>query len=1047
MLRKFLAFFMSVSFILMPLRSYAVVIPAGSLPTDKSDAIGGTIVGGTGSFSQSGDTLNVNPTSSRFISEHNDFSIGSGYSVQYNQASSSDIAIARVVAANPSNIFGHLGAVGKVFLINPNGILFQPGSSVDTAGLIASTLPMTTKDSDFMSGATSLVFAGSGTAGVSNAGYINTPGGYVGFFGPTVENTDKGVINAQLGTIQLASGNALTVGLDAANYISVTVNTATGAAADGKNDAILNAGTLVAEGGRVMLNARVIDGLFKNAINNTGIIEANYFSGTGGSVNLVSAGGDISITGGTVNASDNIQVQSSDNVNIDGSTLTVSGPDKTYLNVIGDNTITVKNKSTLTSDTGSDYAEIWLDGGAIDISDSDLISEAAGDGSSYLNFEIYDYGKADETGVWVTDSHITSKVAGSGHAEFTMDSDEDKQSYSGTGGLIGTLESLTDMGDPLKGGVSIVNSTVDVSTSTSVAGEDTSYIGIHSLSDIDVSGSALTAADALGDAYIGLLSDAGTVRVDSASTLSASSASSIALVGLLGGNSVYNYGTLLADGGTGYGVVGLLALGGPCYAGGSITARGTSDAVPYIDDLINSLAGTSLGRIDIYPLAGFTLGSAVIAGSAYDDVTLGDINADLILGGTLGGSVYDVGDLNGKFAYLLAAGDIGTQLDPIRTNLDYIAGYSFGKGSIFVKEADELQVGFVLPFTQTDSVTPPNVNHFDFGMSLAAANGTVNVISNGDMTVNSIVAPRGGVYLQSVNGSIYAGQGWFADSTLDPLDIGLAGLIGPFSMDVSDTMWNDFGIGTYYPVSVFSTKLLSAYGGTGPNVIAGGYSYFSSLNGTIGVGTPALKDTGMSGGIMGWVRPGTAIETPVDPSVDFDPIYGLPPHRVSYMDLDLSAYPPDFTTDPVQVWPITGSVPGTFNNPLFVDVELVGKAGDVSNAAVRDGFTPLSALTLQFGAPVPPPPGPGPVTGASFAAGLNPTLRAYYEILSQFRYVSFEPVIPTTYVGYHPITPADMAAFDGITLDAGFYSFIDNNINLRNSLNSYFGQEGTGAKK
>ncbi len=45
---------------------------------------------------------------------------------------------------------GALNANGKVFLINSNGILFTKGSSVNTAGFIASTLNIT--DADFNAG-------------------------------------------------------------------------------------------------------------------------------------------------------------------------------------------------------------------------------------------------------------------------------------------------------------------------------------------------------------------------------------------------------------------------------------------------------------------------------------------------------------------------------------------------------------------------------------------------------------------------------------------------------------------------------------------------------------------------------------------------------------------------------------------------------------------------------------------------------------------------------------------------------------------------------
>ena len=48
---------------------------------------------------------------------------------------------------DPSQIFGSLSANGRVFLVNPSGILFGPGAQVSVGALVASTLSIT--DDDF----------------------------------------------------------------------------------------------------------------------------------------------------------------------------------------------------------------------------------------------------------------------------------------------------------------------------------------------------------------------------------------------------------------------------------------------------------------------------------------------------------------------------------------------------------------------------------------------------------------------------------------------------------------------------------------------------------------------------------------------------------------------------------------------------------------------------------------------------------------------------------------------------------------------------------
>ena len=56
----------------------------------------------------------------------------------------------RITGKNPSQILGALQSNGKVFLINPNGIVFGAGSRVDVNGLVASSLNLS--DADFLAG-------------------------------------------------------------------------------------------------------------------------------------------------------------------------------------------------------------------------------------------------------------------------------------------------------------------------------------------------------------------------------------------------------------------------------------------------------------------------------------------------------------------------------------------------------------------------------------------------------------------------------------------------------------------------------------------------------------------------------------------------------------------------------------------------------------------------------------------------------------------------------------------------------------------------------
>ena len=225
--------------------------------------------------------------------------------------------------------------------------------------------------------------------------------------------------------------------------------------------------------------------------------------------------------------------------------------------------------------------------------------------------------------------------------------------------------------------------------------------------------------------------------------------------------------------------------------------------------------------------------SIISLGSDSGDLTLGDFTADIVHAWAYGSdgdsSIFDIGDINAQYFVALAANNIGTALNPINTNVDTIIAHSFDTGSIFINDNGNVELGLLLTGTPTG----------DLGASVSANNGTVNVTSDGDMVVNSVVSPRGGVYLESTNGSIYAGDSWCPHLT----NAEFAAIFGALpvaaqnrvKMDLAGTEWaTDNGM-TYFSHLVRNAAGLP----DGPNVIAGGYSYFTAPNGTIGVGNPA----------------------------------------------------------------------------------------------------------------------------------------------------------------------------------------------------------------
>ncbi|MBL8471414.1 MAG: filamentous hemagglutinin N-terminal domain-containing protein [Rhodocyclaceae bacterium] len=167
------------------------------------------------------------------------FSIGSGESVRFVQPSAASTVLNRVTGQDASQILGQLQANGRVFLINPNGVVIGPGAVIDTAAFVASTLGMT--DADFLQ--QRLRFEGGAGAGaIRNAGLITAgPGGRVALIAPDIQNS--GIINTPDGKLLLAAGYKLEITSLDFEGVNFEVQAPS-------ND-VLNLGQLLADGGAV----------------------------------------------------------------------------------------------------------------------------------------------------------------------------------------------------------------------------------------------------------------------------------------------------------------------------------------------------------------------------------------------------------------------------------------------------------------------------------------------------------------------------------------------------------------------------------------------------------------------------------------------------------------------------------------------------------------------------------------------------------------------------------------------------------------------------
>ncbi|MEF9439897.1 filamentous hemagglutinin N-terminal domain-containing protein [Burkholderia sp. 1B3(2022)] len=255
-------------------------MPAFALPTGENITAGKADI----IRENDGKSMSINQHTDKLITNWNDFSIAGNERVAFRQPGKQSIALNRVVGNNGSQIQGQLDANGKVFLVNPNGVLFGSGAQINVGGLVASTQNIA--DADFLAG--NYRFSGHSTASIVNDGHITAAdGGSVALLGARVSN--NGVIQAKMGRVALGAGNAFKVNFDGNDLLSLQVE---GGAVDAQ---ATNGGLLKADGGEVLMTAHAAGNLLNAVVNNTGTIEAKGLANRAGKITL--DGGTVKVAG------------------------------------------------------------------------------------------------------------------------------------------------------------------------------------------------------------------------------------------------------------------------------------------------------------------------------------------------------------------------------------------------------------------------------------------------------------------------------------------------------------------------------------------------------------------------------------------------------------------------------------------------------------------------------------------------------------------------------------------------------------------------------
>ncbi|RZI82326.1 MAG: filamentous hemagglutinin N-terminal domain-containing protein, partial [Rubrivivax sp.] len=266
-----------------------------ALPTDPS------VVAGQVSIQQpSVGSMVVNQGSDKAIINWRGFSIDVNETVRFVQPTSQSAILNRVTGFDPSRILGQMQSNGRVFLVNPNGIVFGETARVDVGSLVASTLNLS--DQDFMAGR--YLFAADVSLGddrqgrgplagkVINEGRIRATNGDVVLLGREVVNS--GQIIAEQGRVGLAAASKLLVDVEGDGLLFFEME---GKDANARLDQL---GEVKAVGGSVELMASARAKFADTVLNMSGVVQSRGLGKQGGRIVIDGGGSGLTKVSGTL---------------------------------------------------------------------------------------------------------------------------------------------------------------------------------------------------------------------------------------------------------------------------------------------------------------------------------------------------------------------------------------------------------------------------------------------------------------------------------------------------------------------------------------------------------------------------------------------------------------------------------------------------------------------------------------------------------------------------------------------------------------------------
>ncbi|MCC6415888.1 MAG: filamentous hemagglutinin N-terminal domain-containing protein, partial [Opitutaceae bacterium] len=263
----------------MGLVAFAAVSARAQLPT------GAQVAHGEVNIAQAANAMTITQASRHAIVNWRSFNLGAENTLRLQQTGADAAMLARVVGNDPSRLLGSLQADGKLFLINPHGIVVGQGAVIDTAAFLASTLDVS--DDQFLRGG-ELTLKGGSAARIVNLGQITAREGNVMLFAHTVKNA--GEINAPKGTAALGAGTEVYLAAPDTSMFVIRTNLP----ATTEKTGVENSGVIAAA--QAQLEAAG-GSLYELAVNQSGVVRATGSEIRDGRVLLTASGGTVGVSG------------------------------------------------------------------------------------------------------------------------------------------------------------------------------------------------------------------------------------------------------------------------------------------------------------------------------------------------------------------------------------------------------------------------------------------------------------------------------------------------------------------------------------------------------------------------------------------------------------------------------------------------------------------------------------------------------------------------------------------------------------------------------